>query len=124
MAKQSRQEYLVSQAKLLPKEQQAAAIKQINAAAKAPGGISKDKLNQLNLGIERVLYGADARGGTAGAKPGYTPREEQTTVPDWVLEFQRSQQTQIESQKVIVHPPAVIKESCPDGICRPQIKVK
>jgi hypothetical protein len=106
MAKQSRQEYLVSQAKLLPKEQQAAAIKQINAAAKAPGGISKDKLNQLNLGIERTLYGADARGGTAGAKPGYTPREEPTTeqVPDWVLEFQRSQQrseqAQIESQKV------------------------
>jgi len=68
--KPSRKEYLVSQAKLLPKEQQAAAIQQINTAAKAKGGISKDKLNELNLGIERVLYGADARGGTAGAKPG------------------------------------------------------
>jgi hypothetical protein len=33
-------------------------------------------------------------------------------------------ESKIESQKVIVHPPAVIKESCPDGICRPQIKVK
>lgn len=99
--KPSRQEYLVSQAKLLPKEQQAAAIKQINAAAKAPGGITKDKLNQLNLGIERVLYGADALGGTAGAKPGYGPKTEETApVPDWVLEFQRSQQAQVESQKV------------------------
>jgi hypothetical protein len=67
--KPSRKEYLVSQAKLLPKEQQSAAIKQINAAAKVKGGITKDKLNELNLGIERVLYGADALGGTAGAKP-------------------------------------------------------
>jgi len=67
--KPSRQEYLVSQAKLLPKEQQAAAIQQINAAAKAKGGITPTKLNELNLGIERVLYGADALGGTAGAKP-------------------------------------------------------
>ena len=103
MAKPSRQEYLVSQAKLLPKEQQAAAIKQINTAAKAKGGITETKLNELNLGIERVLYGADARGGYAGAKPGYEPREEkkeEPPVPDWVLEFQRSQQAQIESQKV------------------------
>jgi hypothetical protein len=69
MAKPSRQEYLVSQAKLLPKAQQSAAIKQINAAAKAKGGITTAKLNELNLGIEQVLYGADARGGTAGAKP-------------------------------------------------------
>jgi hypothetical protein len=68
--KPSRKEYLVSQAKLLPKEQQSAAIKQINAAAKIKGGITKDKLNELNLGIEQVLYGADALGGTAGAKPG------------------------------------------------------
>ena len=68
--KPSRKEYLVSQAKLLPKEQQSAAIKQINAAAKVKGGITKDKLNELNLGIEQVLYGADALGGTAGAKPG------------------------------------------------------
>jgi hypothetical protein len=68
--KPSRQEYLVSQAKLLPKEQQSAAIKQINTAAKAKGGITTAKLNELNLGIEQVLYGADARGGTAGAKPG------------------------------------------------------
>jgi hypothetical protein len=69
MAKPSRQEYLISQAKLLPKEQQAAAIQQINAAAKAKGGITPTKLTELNLGIERVLYGADALGGTAGAKP-------------------------------------------------------
>jgi hypothetical protein len=68
--KPSRKEYLVSQAKLLPKEQQNAAIQQINVAAKQKGGITKDKLQELNLGIERVLYGADALGGTAGAKPG------------------------------------------------------
>jgi hypothetical protein len=67
--KPSRKEYLVSQAKLLPKAQQGAAINKINAAAKAKGGITTDKLNELNLGIERVLYGADALGGTAGAKP-------------------------------------------------------
>ena len=82
MAKPSRQEYLVSQAKLLPKEQQAAAIKQINTAAKAKGGITETKLNELNLGIERVLYGADARGGTAGAKPGTTATETTTTTVD------------------------------------------
>jgi Mg-chelatase subunit ChlI len=53
------------------------------------------------LGIERVLYGADARGGTAGAKPGYeTKTEETTVVPDWVLEFQREQQAQLERRKV------------------------
>jgi hypothetical protein len=68
--KPSRKEYLVSQAKLLPKEQQNAAIQQINVAAKQKGGITNDKLQELNLGIERVLYGADALGGTAGAKPG------------------------------------------------------
>ena len=68
--KPSRQEYLVSQAKLLPKEQQSAAINKINTAAKQKGGITRDKLQELNLGIEQVLYGADARGGTAGAKPG------------------------------------------------------
>jgi hypothetical protein len=82
MAKPSRQEYLVSQAKLLPKEQQAAAIKQINTAAKVKGGITETKLNELNLGIERVLYGADARGGTAGAKPGTTATETTTTTVD------------------------------------------
>ena len=49
--KPSRQAYLTQQAKLLPKEQQAAAIKQINAAAKAKGGITETKLNELNLGI-------------------------------------------------------------------------
>ena len=99
--KPSRQEYLVSQAKLLPKEQQAAAIKQINAAAKAPGGISRDKLSELNLGIERVLYGADARGGTAGAKPGYEPRkEEKDVVPDWLLQWEAAQATQAENTRV------------------------
>jgi len=74
--KPSRKEYLVSQAKLLPKEQQSAAINKINAAAKVKGGITKDKLNELNLGIEQVLYGADALGGTAGAKPGTAPISE------------------------------------------------
>ena len=99
--KPSRQEYLVSQAKLLPKEQQAAAIKQINAAAKAPGGITTTKLNELNLGIERVLYGADARGGTAGAKPGYEPRkEEKDVVPDWLLQWEAAQAAQAENTRV------------------------
>ncbi len=54
--KPSRQEYLVSQAKLLPKEQQAAAIKQINAAAKAPGGITTTKLMLGLLSIRDALY--------------------------------------------------------------------
>jgi len=99
--KPSRQEYLVSQAKLLPKEQQAAAIKQINAAAKAPGGITTTKLNELNLGIERVLYGADARGGTAGAKPGYEPRkEEKDVVPDWLLQWEAAQAAQAENTEL------------------------
>jgi hypothetical protein len=80
--KPSRKEYLVSQAKLLPPAQQDAAIKQINAAAKVKGGITTAKLNELNLGIERVLYGADARGGTAGAKPGTAPSVEEVPVID------------------------------------------
>lgn len=29
-----------------------------------------------------------------------------------------------EPQKVVTHPPVTIKESCPDGVCKPQIKVK
>jgi hypothetical protein len=99
--KPSRKEYLVSQAKLLPKEQQAAAIKQINAAAKAPGGISRDKLSELNLGIERVLYGADALGGTAGVKPGYEKKEEKKdVVPDWLLQWEAAQATQAENTRV------------------------
>ena len=80
--KPSRKEYLVSQAKLLPPAQQDAAIKQINAAAKVKGGITTAKLNELNLGIERVLYGADARGGTAGAKPSTAPSVEEVPVVD------------------------------------------
>jgi hypothetical protein len=76
--KPSRKEYLVSQAKLLPKAQQSAAIKQINDAAKVKGGITTAKLSELNLGIEQVLYGADARGGTAGAKPDAAP----TSTPE------------------------------------------
>jgi len=77
--KQSRQAFLVSQAKLLPQEQQAAVLKQINTAAAAKGGISTTKLNQLNLSIEQVLYGTTNQGGTAGFKPG-TPANTSTTT--------------------------------------------
>jgi hypothetical protein len=68
--KQSRQAYLTQQAKLLPKEQQASALKSIAAAAK--GGISKDELVNLDKGFNTTLYGADARSGTAGAAPWLT----------------------------------------------------
>jgi len=68
--KQSRQAYLTQQAKLLPKEQQASALKAITAAAK--GGISKDELVNLDKGFNTTLYGADARSGTAGAAPWLT----------------------------------------------------
>jgi len=98
--KPSRKEYLVSQAKKLPKEQQSAAIKKINAAAKGKGGISKDKLYQLNLGIERVLYGADARGGTAGAKPGTAPAVTTEVKPDWLLQWEAAQAAQAENTRV------------------------
>ena len=77
--KPSRQEYLVQQAKKLPPEQQAVALKTIAAASK--GGISIEELNQVNLGFERVLYGETGLGGTAGAKPGMTP----AAVPPPVL---------------------------------------
>jgi hypothetical protein len=77
----SRKEYLVSQAKLLPPEQQSAAIKQINAAAQVKGGITKDKLTELNLSIEQVLYGTTNQGGTAGFKPGTTPVEKPPVTP-------------------------------------------
>lgn len=69
--KPSRQEFLTSQAKLLPPEQQAAALKKIAAVAK--GGITDTELNQVNLGFEQVLYGTTNQGGTAGVKPGTTP---------------------------------------------------
>ena len=98
--KPSRKEYLVSQAKKLPKEQQSAAIKKINAAAKGKGGISKDKLYQLNLGIERVLYGADARGGTAGAKPATAPAVTPEVKPDWLLQWEAAQAAQAENTRV------------------------
>jgi len=68
--KPSRQAYLTQQAKLLPKEQQATALKSIAAAAK--GGISKDELVNLDKGFNTTLYGADARSGTAGAAPWLT----------------------------------------------------
>jgi hypothetical protein len=98
--KPSRKEYLVSQAKKLPKEQQSAAINKINAAAKGKGGISKTKLNELNLGIERVLYGADARGGTAGAKPGTAPAVTTEVKPDWLLQWEAAQAAQAENTRV------------------------
>ena len=71
--KPSRKAFLVSQAKLLPPEQQASVLKQINTAAAAKGGISTTKLNQINLSIEQVLYGTTNQGGYAGFKPGTTP---------------------------------------------------
>jgi hypothetical protein len=98
--KPSRKEYLVSQAKKLPKEQQSAAINKINAAAKGKGGISKTKLNELNLGIERVLYGADARGGTAGAKPATAPAVTPEVKPDWLLQWEAAQAAQAENTRV------------------------
>ena len=65
--KQSRQAYLTQQAKLLPKEQQATALKSIAAAAK--GGISKDELVNLDKGFNATLYGVNNIGGTAGFAP-------------------------------------------------------
>jgi hypothetical protein len=73
----SNKTYLISQAKLLPKEQQTAAIQKINNA----GTITKDKLESINLSIETVLYGKNAQGGTAGAKPGTTSVENPVTTP-------------------------------------------
>jgi hypothetical protein len=65
--KPSRQAYLTQQAKLLPKEQQAAALKAVAAAAK--DGISKDELTKFDTQFNTTLYGADARSGYAGAAP-------------------------------------------------------
>lgn len=65
--KPSRQAYLTQQAKLLPKEQQAAALKAVAAAAK--NGISKDELTKFDTQFNTTLYGADARSGYAGAAP-------------------------------------------------------
>jgi len=69
--KPSRQEYLVQQAKLLPPQQQAQALAQINAAAK--GGITSAELTKLDSQFNTVLYGASGQGGTAGAAPWITP---------------------------------------------------
>jgi hypothetical protein len=65
--KPSRQAYLTQQAKLLPKEQQASALKAITTAAK--DGISKDELTKFDTQFNTTLYGADARSGYAGAAP-------------------------------------------------------
>jgi len=67
MAKPSRQEYLTQQAKLLPKEQQAAALAEVKAEAKK--GITKEKLVEIDRRFNTTLYGADARSGTAGRAP-------------------------------------------------------
>lgn len=80
--KPSRQAYLTQQAKLLPKEQQAAALKAVAAAAK--GGVSKDELTKLDAQFNTTLYGADARSGYAGAAPWLsdTTGSGSTTVED------------------------------------------
>ena len=69
MAKPSRQEYLTQQAKLLPKEQQTAALEEVKRASQSKGGITKEKLVEMDKRFNTTLYGADARSGTAGRAP-------------------------------------------------------
>jgi hypothetical protein len=78
MAKPTRQEYLVQQAKLLPPQQQAQALAQIKTAAK--GGITSAELTNLDSQFNTVLYGASGQNGTAGAAPWITPAAGTTTT--------------------------------------------
>lgn len=83
MAK-SRQDYLKEQAAKLPASQQKAALAQINAAQKS-GGISKAELTKLDSQFNTILYGVDARSGTAGAAPwlqGESTGTTSQTAPD------------------------------------------
>ena len=65
--------YLEQQVKLLPKEQQQAALKQVKADAKKGGGLTKDELVAYDRKFNTILYGADARSGTAGRAPWLEP---------------------------------------------------
>jgi hypothetical protein len=69
--KPSRQAYLEQQVKLLPKEQQKAALADVKNAAK--GGLTKDELVAIDKKLNTTLYGADARSGTAGRAPWLEP---------------------------------------------------
>ena len=83
----TRKEYLLQQAAKLPANQQKAAINEINAAGK----ITKDKLTELDTKFNTVLYGADARSGTAGRAP-WLPPDEQPPPEDPRITLQKMQQ--------------------------------
>ena len=61
--------YLEQQVKLLPKEQQKAALNEVKKQAKQGGGLTKDELVAFDKRFNTTLYGADARSGTAGRAP-------------------------------------------------------
>ena len=61
--------YLEQQVKLLPKEQQKAALNEVKKQAKQGGGLTKDELVAFDKKFNTTLYGADARSGTAGRAP-------------------------------------------------------
>jgi hypothetical protein len=84
----TRKEYLLQQAAKLPANQQKAAVQQINAAGK----ITKDKLTALDAQFNTVLYGADARSGTAGRAP-WLPPDEQPPLEDPRITLFNMQQT-------------------------------
>jgi len=61
--------YLEQQVKLLPKEQQKAALNEVKKQAKQGGGLTKDELVAFDKKFNTTLYGAEARSGTAGRAP-------------------------------------------------------
>jgi hypothetical protein len=65
--------YLNQQAKLLPQSQQKIELQKIKDAAKKGGGLTKDELVAFDKRFNTVLYGADARSGTAGRAPWLEP---------------------------------------------------
>jgi hypothetical protein len=65
--------YLNQQAKLLPQSQQKLELQKIKDAAKKGGGLTKDELVAFDKKFNTVLYGADARSGTAGRAPWLEP---------------------------------------------------
>jgi hypothetical protein len=58
--------YLEQQVKLLPKEQQKAALNQVKADAKKGGGLTRDELVAYDRKFNTILYGVDGKSGTIG----------------------------------------------------------
>lgn len=104
---QARQTYLEKQVKLLPPEQQKAALREVKAAAK--GGLTKDELTNLDKKFNTTLYGQSGYSGTAGQAP---------WLPDLAMKFSAtvSTATNTTSTPTYVAPDNIVKIPTKDVI--------